>query len=74
MGCRNLLSGPNSNHRLETTVHRPMQHAQQIGDDGKSSPLDSHFLWPESTLSPVADKHAVQNIGLPQLSLLVQWN
>ena len=23
MGCGNLLSGPNSNHRLETTVYRP---------------------------------------------------
>ena len=24
MGCRNLLSGPNSNHRLETTVYKPL--------------------------------------------------
>ena len=24
MGCRNLLPGPNSNHRLETTVYRPL--------------------------------------------------
>ena len=23
MGCGNVLSGPNSNHRLETTVNRP---------------------------------------------------
>ena len=23
MGCVNLLSGPNSNHHLETTVYRP---------------------------------------------------
>ena len=24
MGCWNLPSGPNSNHRLETTVYRPL--------------------------------------------------
>ena len=30
MGCRNLLSGPNSNHRLETTVYKPVEVAQQL--------------------------------------------
>ena len=28
MGCRNLLSGPNSNHCLETTVHKPLGFAE----------------------------------------------
>ena len=31
MGCGNLLSGPNSNHRLETTIYRPLARGRQKG-------------------------------------------
>ena len=40
MGCWNLLSGPNSNHRLETTVYRPLV----LVDQGHFTKCQSHVL------------------------------
>ena len=33
MGYGNLLSGPNSNHRLETTVYRPLDFSSVTRED-----------------------------------------
>ena len=53
MGCRNLLSGPNSNYRLETTVYRPL--AQPYGlkisrDHSRLNFFNRWALWVASGL------------------------
>ena len=40
MGCRNLLSGPSSNHRLETSVYKPLGY-------------ESNLVCPTKVLSPM---------------------
>ena len=38
MGCGNVLSGPNSNHRLETTINRPSDPVSKFSRFNRLSP------------------------------------